>query len=233
MSPVAAAPAPTAARWVGPGVRVAPSVLAADFARLADEVRRVEAAGADFLHLDVMDGHFVPNLTFGPDVVRAIRGVSRTPLDVHLMVTDPGACVDAFADAGADSITFHVEAPVDHAEVIARIRGKGRRVGLAINPGTGLEPALPWLPEVDLVLVMTVHPGFGGQKFMPGVLDKVRAIRARGGPPVEVDGGLTAETVTPAAAAGAELIVAGTSVFRAPDAAAAIATIRGNGERAR
>lgn len=222
-------------RWVAPGVRIAPSVLAANFGTLADEVRRVADGGADLLHLDIMDGHFVPNLTFGPDVVKAIRRVTDLPLDVHMMVTDPLAYVGPFADAGADSISFHIETQVDHREVIDAIRARGRRAGLAVNPGTGLEPVWPVLDDagIDLLLCMTVHPGFGGQTFIHEVLDKVAAVRARWPDlAIEVDGGLTAETITPAAAAGATLIVAGSSVFRAPDAAAAIATLRRNGETA-
>jgi len=222
-------------RWVAPGIRIAPSVLAADFGALRDDVRRVVDGGADLLHLDIMDGHFVPNLTFGPDVVKAIRTTTDLPLDVHMMVTDPMAYVGPFADAGADSISFHVETQVDHREVVEAIHARGRRAGLAVNPGTGLEPVWPVLEacDLDLLLCMTVHPGFGGQKFIAGVMDKVAAVRAkRPELAIEVDGGLTAETITPAAAAGATLIVAGSAVFRAPDAAAAIAELRANGEAA-
>ncbi len=223
------------AAWVPPGIRIAPSVLAADFGALAGDVQRVVDAGADLLHLDIMDGHFVPNLTFGPDVVKAIRKVTDLPLDVHMMVTDPMAYVGPFADAGADSISFHVETQIEHRAVVDAIHARGRRAGLAINPGTGLESVWPLLEDCDieLLLCMTVHPGFGGQSFIHAVMDKVAAIHARRPElPIEVDGGLTADTITPAAAAGATLIVAGSSVFRAPDAAAAIDTLRRNGEAA-
>jgi ribulose-phosphate 3-epimerase len=224
-------------RWIAPGLAIAPSVLAADFGRLADEVRRVVDAGADLLHLDVMDGHFVPNLTMGPAIVKACRKATDLPLDVHMMVTDPLSYVDPFIDAGADSLTFHVEAPGDPRVVIDAVRRRGCRVGVAVNPGTGLEAVWPLVEvagDVDMVLCMTVHPGFGGQSFISDVLDKVQQLHdCRPDLPIEVDGGLTAETVGPAAAAGATLIVAGTSVFRASDVAAAIATLRANGESSR
>lgn len=212
-------------------VRVAPSLLAADFARLADEVRRIAAAGADMLHLDIMDGHFVPNLTLGPALVEALRRASSLPFDVHLMVSHPGRFVTPFAEAGADSITFHVECADPVPEVLARIRAAGCATGLSVRPQTPAAALLPWLDQVDLVLVMTVEPGYGGQAFMPEMLPKIRALRQainQGQRPVylEVDGGIGPQNVAEVIAAGADLLVAGTSVFRAADPAAAIRALR-------
>lgn len=229
-------------------IRIAPSLLASDFSRLRDEIQRVEAGGADWLHVDVMDGHFVPNLTVGPVVVEWIRKVTRLPLDVHLMVTEPERFAGVFAEAGADSITFQAEAVgregavqrtpdgflLARAEydsrrlhtVMEAIRSRGKGLGVAINPGT---PAavLDFLDQVDLVLAMTVWPGFGGQKFIESVVPKIRELRDRSARvDLEVDGGLNAETIRKAVGAGANVIVAGTSTFRAADAAAAIAALR-------
>src|SRR5687767_14186500 len=163
-------------------IRIAPSLLSADFARLADEVRSVEDAGADWLHLDVMDGHFVPNLTFGPFVVAALKKVATVPLDVHLMITDPWRYADAFLDAGADLLTFHVEVAKngDVPALLGRVRARGARVGMSLQPDTPAEALAPYVRELDLVLVMSVFAGFGGQKFMPSVLPKVAALRRLG-----------------------------------------------------
>ncbi len=208
-------------------VRVAPSLLSADFAHLAHDVRRVEDAGADLLHLDVMDAHFVPNLTFGPVVVAAVKRVARIPLDVHLMIEEPLAYVSAFAKAGADGLTVHVEACADVAATLAAIRAQGMRAGISLRPRTPFESIEPHLSSVDLVLVMTVEPGFGGQVYMPEQepkLSRARELRqARGlGYAIEVDGGIAPETAARAVRAGAEILVSGSALFGAPDLAGTI-----------
>ncbi len=217
-----------------PPLIVSPSLLSADFARLADDVRRVEDAGADWLHVDVMDGHFVPNLTIGPPVVKALRAVARRPLDVHLMITEPGQYAPAFAKAGAHGLTFHWEAAGSLAkarEWIALYRDLGISVvGISVSPETPIEPLEPLLSEVDLVLVMSVRPGFGGQRFMPEVLAKTRRLRERGFEGhVQMDGGLDAGTVPACVEAGANVLVAGSAIFGAPDMAAVITGFRAAG----
>ncbi len=210
-------------------VRIAPSLLAADFAHLADEVRSVEQGGADWLHLDVMDGHFVPNLTFGPFVCAAIKKVATKPLDVHLMITDPWQYADAFLDAGADVLTFHVEVCKhgDGTALLERIRARGKKAGLSLQPDTPVESLLPFLPSLDLVLVMSVFAGFGGQKFMPSVLPKVSALRAAGfRGEVSIDGGIGSSTIADASRAGVNVFVAGTAVFGAADRRARIGELR-------
>ncbi len=247
---------------------IAPSLLASDFTRLGDEVRRAERAGADWVHIDVMDGHFVPNLTMGPVVVEGVRRASRRPLDVHLMVENPEMHVEPFAKAGAGLLTFHVEAMVPPARrrahgrrpgvpvprgwwlagpsaltaaararcraLIRRIRALGCMPGISLNPATPADCAVPFLGAVDLVLAMTVWPGFGGQGFEAAVLPKIRTLRDRGGSRlhVEVDGGLNPETIAAAAAAGANAIVAGTATFRARDMAVAVRGLREGVRRA-
>ncbi|HUF37277.1 MAG TPA: ribulose-phosphate 3-epimerase [Anaerolineales bacterium] len=208
------------------GFYLAPSILSADFGRLAEEIATVEAAGADWIHIDVMDGRFVPNLTMGPVVVSACRRATELPLDVHLMVHRPARFVEAFAAAGADRLTVHVEADPHLHSTLELIRSSGCRPGIALNPGTPVDLVRPLYPFVDLVLVMSVNPGFSGQAFIPATLSKVRQIRRElaGEHPdclVEVDGGVAADTIGAAAQAGAQVFVAGSAVFGHPEGPAA------------
>ena len=213
-------------------ILIAPSVLSADFGHLADAARAVAAMGGDFVHLDVMDGHFVPNLTFGPKVVADLRPVSALPFDVHLMIERPDRWIDGFADAGADWITIHLEAAVHAQRVLATIRQRGKRPGVSIVPATPAEALSEVLDDVDLVLVMTVNPGFGGQQLIPRTLRKVEAlVRVREqrklGFLIEVDGGINRDTARSAVEAGADVIVAGQAVFTAADPAREVAFLRG------
>jgi ribulose-phosphate 3-epimerase len=198
-------------------VVVAPSILSADFARLGAEVEAIVAAGADWVHVDVMDGHFVPNLTIGPDVVRALRGATDRPFDVHLMVAPVDPWIARFAEAGADILTVHVESGPHLHRSLQAVAASGRRVGVTLNPGTPVGALQPVLPLVEMVLVMSVNPGFGGQAFIPEAVERVAAIRAMAGSRplrIEVDGGVSPETVGALAAAGADTFVAGSAVFR-------------------
>ena len=212
-------------------ILVAPSLLACDFSRLAEEIRQVEAAGADWLHVDVMDGHFVPNLTIGPVVVEAIRRSSRIPLDVHLMLEHPEQYVKPFLDAGAHYLTVHVEATGLRSEsllqkTLEEIRRLGGRAGLSVRPRTSAEAIRPFLGSLDLVLVMTVEPGFGGQAFMPEVVPKVRQLREWFAGELAVDGGINAQTGALCREAGANVLVAGTYVFRSKSYQDAIHSLR-------
>jgi len=203
-------------------ITIAPSILSADFARMGEEVRSAKAAGADWLHIDVMDGHFVPNLTVGPDMVKALKGAVDLFLDVHLMVTNPEKFFGPFAAAGADLLTFHIEIDPDPTEKIRMARGFGCQVGLSLNPDRPLESVLPFLSQVDLLLLMSVFPGFGGQKFIPESLSRAKAlrdfIRANHLPcRLQVDGGVTRDNASDLVAAGVEVLVMGTAFFKERD----------------
>ena len=208
-------------------VKVAPSLLAADFSKLAEELGRVEAAGCDMLHVDVMDGHFVPNITVGPFIVKAIRKITKLPLDVHLMIERPEKFIDEFVAAGADHITFHAEACHGNLhEVIEHVHSHAITCGVSLKPQTPVSRIAESLVNLDLVLLMTVNPGFGGQAFIPEVLTKVRELRKQFDRDIEVDGGINKETAKQAVEAGANVLVAGTAIFGKPDAKQAIKDLR-------
>ena len=210
---------------------LAPSILAADFSRLAEEIRKVEQAGADWIHCDIMDGHFVDNISFGPMVVKTVRGLTKLPLDVHLMIEQADHYVPRFVEAGANSITVHVESEAKHdvAKTLQQIRDAGCRVGLTLNPETDFKLVEPFLDKIDMLLVMTVHPGFGGQKFRADQMEKVKRAKSLNDKiDIEVDGGINAESARVSIQNGANVLVAGTSIFKTNDYAKAIRDLRGN-----
>jgi ribulose-phosphate 3-epimerase len=214
-------------------LRIAPSILAADFSRLGEEVKAVEVAGADMVHVDIMDGQFVPNLTVGPNVVKALRRSTTLPLDLHLMIVEPDRFIEPFASAGADLINVHAETVPDLAKTVGHIRALGKKAAVALRPASPIDVVLPVLADLHMVLVMTVNPGFSGQEFMSEVVPKIRALRGeierRGlDVDIQVDGGINTTTVATVVEAGANVLVAGYGVYRAPnhDYAAAIATLR-------
>jgi ribulose-phosphate 3-epimerase len=211
-------------------VLIAPSILAADFSKLGDDIKAVERAGADWIHVDVMDGHFVPNITIGPLVVKGVRKSTKLVLESHLMISDPGRYIDEFAKAGSDIITFHIESCGDPGELVSRIRSHNVKAGASIKPKTGIDALEGVISDLDLVLVMTVEPGFGGQEFMRECLDKIRALRKIYKGDIAVDGGINPRTAGEALEAGANVLVAGTAVFGTGDYAEAIEKLRKGGE---
>ena len=222
---------------VGRTVRIAPSILSADFARLAEEVSRVEKAGADWLHIDVMDGHFVPNLTVGPPIVDALRKVTTLPLDVHLMMTNPDAFIAEFAEAGADYLTVHVEACPHLHRTVQSIKERGVKAGVTLNPATPAVALSEIVRDADLILIMSVNPGFGGQKFIPSSLEKIAEVRTlidrtRSHALLEVDGGIKPDNADAILSARADVLVAGSAVFSGGDYAAAITALRAGHEPA-
>ncbi|MEM2294267.1 MAG: ribulose-phosphate 3-epimerase [Nitrososphaerota archaeon] len=213
-------------------VKIAPSILSADFARLADEIKRVESAGVDLIHIDVMDAHFVPNMTIGPPVVKCIRKETKLPLETHLMVDKPEWFIEEMAKAGADIITIHVESTQHPSNLIKRIRELGLKPGVSLNPATGVENVMSLLDSVDMVLVMTVNPGFGAQEFMPETLPKITALRKSiysmglNNVEIAVDGGINVKTAPIVVKAGATLLVAGSAIYEAPDVVKAVWELR-------
>ncbi|WP_028971626.1 ribulose-phosphate 3-epimerase [Sporomusa ovata] len=213
-------------------IKVAPSILSADFSQLANEIIKIEKAGADWVHIDVMDGHFVPNLTFGPPVVAAIRKVTKLPFDVHLMVTNPQDLIEPFIRAGADIITVHAETAPHLHRLLQTIKEHGKKAGVSLNPSTPLAVVKEVLDDLDMILIMSVNPGFGGQKFIPGAIDKIARLRSKIEQrkltiDIEVDGGINASTARQVIAAGATILVAGSAVYGAEDMTQAIKDIRG------
>ena len=218
-------------------MKIAPSILSADFARLGEEIKAIEKGGADYVHVDVMDGHFVPNITIGPLVVDAIRPVTELPLDVHLMIEDPGQYIPDFAKAGADIIVVHAEADRHLHRTVQLIKSLGKKAGVSLNPATSLSALDMILPDLDLVLLMTVNPGFGGQSFISSCLPKIKLLRQQIDSlgldiELEVDGGVKVDNIAEVAAAGADVFVAGSAVFNSPDYGATIAQLKENAQQA-
>ncbi len=212
-------------------IKIAPSILSADFSKLGEEVKAVEQAGAELIHIDVMDGHFVPNITVGPLVVSAVRRITKLPLDVHLMIENPDKYISAFAKAGADIITVQVEASRNIEQDIKAIRESGKKPGLVVNPGTPLDPVIPYLKDIAMVLLMTVNPGFEGQKFMAEVLPKIEQLRSlvvsgKLSVDIEVDGGINLETAPQVIKAGANVLVAGSAIYWSKDYSSVIKGLR-------
>lgn len=219
-------------------MKIAPSILSADFARLGDEIKAIEQGGADYVHVDVMDGHFVPNITIGPLVVDAIRPVTGLPLDVHLMIENPGQYIPEFAEAGADIIVVHAEADRHLHRTVQLIKSLGKKAGVSLNPATSLSALDMILPDLDLVLLMTVNPGFGGQSFIPSCLPKIKQLRQRIDElglniELEVDGGVKVDNIAEIAAAGADVFVAGSAVFNSSDYGATITQLKENAHKGR
>lgn len=213
--------------------KIAPSILSADFVRLGEEIKAVEEAGADYIHIDVMDGHFVPNITVGPLIVQAARKVTALPLDVHLMISDPDRYIDAFSDAGADILTIHAEASIHLHRSIQYIKEKGVKAGISLNPATPIDLIEYLLHDINIVLIMTVNPGFGGQKFIPEVVPKIKSMKKlirRGGyaAEIEVDGGIGPDTINIVSSAGADIFVSGSAIFKSSDYRETIALMRKN-----
>jgi len=210
-------------------IKISPSMLASDYANLENELKKCENGGADLIHLDVMDGHFVPNISIGAPVIAAMKKVCNVPFDVHLMISDPLKYIDDFADAGADIITFHTECESDIDKTIDKIISRNCKAALAVKPATPVEEVYPYLDRLSMVLVMTVEPGFGGQSFMEGVMPKVKALREKCPDiDIQVDGGINADTVKIAGKAGANVIVAGSAVFKSDDSAKTISLLKEN-----
>ena len=210
-------------------MKIAPSLLSCDFSKMGEEIERMDLAGADWMHLDVMDGHFVPNITFGAPVIKAVRKFSNRPFDVHLMISDPLKYIDDFADAGADIITFHVECDSDIDDTIAKIKSRGIKPGLVLKPNTPAWTVFPYLEKLDLVLVMTVEPGFGGQSFMESTMPKIEKLRAKCPElDIQVDGGINPDTVKIAGRAGANVMVAGSAVFNSENPKETIKLLKQN-----
>jgi ribulose-phosphate 3-epimerase len=212
-------------------MKIAPSMLACDFSNISKEITMLNSSCADFIHLDIMDGCFVPNISFGSDIVKSMRNLTELPFDVHLMVSDPDKHINNFAEAGADIITFHVEASKNIENTINLIKMKHKKVGISVKPGTNIEKIYPYIKDLDLILIMTVEPGFGGQKFMPQMIDKIKNLKNyiktnKLVIPVEVDGGINFETIKIAESAGADIAVAGSSVFLAHEPLAAIKMLK-------